>query len=153
MRSSKIARLRSLHWGQWRVVLASLLLMPAVQLSLRFRGFKRTAHTLAARSARRRGAEDASEARAAADAVALVAGRRAVGARCLGRSLVLWFLLRRRGMDAELVIGVDVPRGGKLPAHAWVELAGEPVNDTANVRERFGGFDLKLPRLSAAARE
>ena len=149
----RIARLGSLQRGQWRVVLASLLLMPAVQLSLRFRGFKRTAHMLAARSARRAGIADAREARAVADAVALVAGRRAIGARCLGRSLVLWFLLRRRGIDAELVIGVDVPRGGELPAHAWVELAGEPVNDRPNVRERFGGFDLKLPRLAPAARE
>jgi hypothetical protein len=149
----RIARLRSLRREQWRVVLASLVLLPAVQLSLRFRGFKRTASALAAHSARRAVPAEPREARATAEAVALVAGRPAIGARCLGRSLVLWFLLRRRGIDAELVIGADMPRGGELPAHAWVEVAGEPVNDAPNVRERFGGFDLKLPRLAPAAPE
>jgi hypothetical protein len=149
----RIARLRALRREQWRVVLASLLLLPAVQLSLRFRGFKRTAATLAAHSARRAVPATPNEARPAAEAVALVAGRPAIGARCLGRSLALWFLLRRRGIDAELVIGADVPRDGRLPAHAWVEVAGEPVNDASNVRERFGSFGLKLPRLAPGAPE
>jgi hypothetical protein len=149
----RIARLRSLRKEQWGVVLASLVLLPAVQLSLRLRGFKRTAGTLAAHSARRAVPARASDARGAAEAVGIVAGRPAIGARCLGRSLVLWFLLRRRGIDAELVIGAGIPRDGELPAHAWVEVAGEPVNDAANVRERFGGFDLNLPRLAPSAPE
>jgi hypothetical protein len=149
----RIARLRSLRKEQWGVVLASLGLLPAVQLSLRLRGFRRTTGTLAAHSTRRAVPARASDARAAAEAVGIVARRPAIGARCLGRSLVLWFLLRRRGIDAELVIGVDIPRDGELPAHAWVEVAGEPVNDAANVRERFGGFDLNLPRLAPSAPE
>ena len=77
----------------------------------------------------------------------LVAGRAVVGARCLGRSLALWFILRRRGIDAEFVIGADAPQRGELQAHAWVEVAGVPVNDAPDVRKRFGGFDLRLPRL------
>jgi hypothetical protein len=80
-----------------------------------------------------------------------VAGRQIVGARCLGRSLVLWFLLRRRGIDAELVIGAEAPRNGSLPAHAWVEVSGEPVNDAPDVRARYGSFELELPRLSEPA--
>jgi hypothetical protein len=144
----RIARLRALRREQWPVVLASLALLPAVQISLRVRGFKRTAATLAARSKRRAVPAEPNEARPAADAVGLVAGRSVIGARCLGRSLVLWFLLRRRGVDAELVIGADMPRGGELPAHAWVEVAGEPVNDAVDVRERFGSFELQLPRLA-----
>ena len=61
---------------------------------------------------------------------------------------MLWFLLRRRGIDAELVIGAAAPHAGELPAHAWVEAAGEPLNEAPDVRERFGSFDLKLPRLT-----
>jgi transglutaminase-like putative cysteine protease len=133
-------------------LLASLVLLPAVQISLRLRGFKRTAAALAAWSERRPVLAKPSDARPAAEAVGLVAGRSVVGARCLGRSLVLWFLLRRRGIDAELVIGADVPRARNLSAHAWVEVDGEPVNDALNVRERYGGFDLQLPRLAATAR-
>ena len=126
-----------------------MVLLPAVQVSLRSRGFKRTAGALGARSQRRATSADPCRARPAAEAVGLVAGRSVIGARCLGRSLVLWFLLRRRGIDAVLVIGADMPRGGELPAHAWVEVAGEPVNDAADIRDRFGSFELQLPRLSA----
>lgn len=45
--------------------------------------------------------------------------------RCLTRSLVLTQMLARRGIEAKLVIGVQVD--GAFSAHAWVELAGEPV--------------------------
>jgi len=144
----RLRLLRALTREQWRVVFASLVLLPGVQLSLRVRGFTRTAGMLASRSQRPALPADARDARSLGDAVGLVAGRSVVGARCLGRSLVLWFLLRRRGVDAELVIGAEAPRGGELPAHAWVEVAGEPVNDELDVRERFGSFGLRLPRLS-----
>lgn len=77
----------------------------------------------------------------------MVAGRSVVGARCLGRSLVLWFLLRRRGIDAELVLGAVANGTSEFLAHAWVEVDGKPVNDTPDVRERYGSFGLQLPRL------
>jgi hypothetical protein len=148
MLQRKVARLRGLSAAQWRIVAASLALLPAIQLSLRLRGFGWTARQLAARSTGAPRAPIVQEARSAAEAIALVAGRRVVGARCLGRSLLLWFLLRRRGIDAEVVIGAQAPQKGILSAHAWVEVAGEPVNDVADVRERFGSFEVALPRLA-----
>lgn len=144
----RVSRLRGLTREQQRVVFESILLLPGVQLSLRLRGFMRTAAVLARHSQRRAVPADPHDARPLGDAVGLVAGRSVVGAPCLGRSLVLWFLLRRRGVDAELVIGAEAPRGGELPAHAWVEVAGEPVNDALDVRDRFGSFGLQLPRLT-----
>lgn len=44
---------------------------------------------------------------------------------CLEQSLVIWFLLRRRGFNASVRIGVQ-----PLPfaAHAWVELNGMPLD-------------------------
>jgi hypothetical protein len=45
--------------------------------------------------------------------------------RCLTRSLVLTQLLVRRGIEARVVIGVNVEPG--FSAHAWVEHAGKPV--------------------------
>jgi hypothetical protein len=144
----KLALLRSLTREQWRVVFESVLLLPFVQISLHVRGFTPTADMLARRSQRPAVPADPADARPLGEAVGLVAGRSVVGARCLARSLVLWFLLRRRGVDAELVIGAEAPRGGELPAHAWVEVAGEPVNDALDVRERFGSFGLRLPRLT-----
>jgi len=144
----RLERLRALSSAQWLVVISSLFLVPATQLSLHLRGFSSTAGTLARWSRRSPIPSDLEGARESAEAVNLVAGRAVVGARCLGRSLVLWFILRRRGIDAEFVIGADAPRKGELEAHAWVEVAGVPVNDAPNVRERFGSFDLHLPRLA-----
>jgi hypothetical protein len=114
---------------------------------LRARGLKRSAAFLAAHSDRPAGVSDVAAARSIADAVSLVAGRKMVGALCLGRSLLLWFLLRRRGMDAQLVVGSKHQVDEMWEAHAWVELESEPVNDTADVRERYGSFGLDLPRL------
>jgi hypothetical protein len=142
-------RLRALSGEQRRIVVMSLALLPPLQLMLRARGLKRTAAFLAARSDRSAGVSDISTARLMAEAVGLVAGRKMVGALCLGRSLLLWFLLRRRGMDAELVIGADAPVDDAWEAHAWVELESQPVNDVADVRERYGSFGLDLPRLRA----
>jgi hypothetical protein len=145
----RLLRLRSLSLAQWRVVLVSLLMLPAIQIALRCRGFGWTAHVLAARSDVTLRAADISEATAAAHAVSIVAGRPVVGARCLGRSLLLWFLLRRRGVDAILAVGALPAAQGDLDAHAWVEVDGRPVNDAADVRERYGNFGVELPRLQA----
>lgn len=58
-------------------------------------------------------------------------------AECLEQSLALLVLLRRRGLDAELRIGVE-----RLPftAHAWVEHAGRPINESAEYVDRLTPF-------------
>ncbi len=58
---------------------------------------------------------------------------------CLRQSLLVWWLLRRKGMPAELRIGVRTQEG--FTAHAWVEVDGQPVNDAPDVAERFAPFD------------
>lgn len=55
---------------------------------------------------------------------------------CLPRSLVLEALLRRHGVEADLRIGVR-RENGKLRAHAWIEDAGQPVGEPADIRRRF----------------
>ena len=50
-----------------------------------------------------------------------------VDSRCLMRSLVLLRVLARRGVTAELVIAVRPGGHDRLGAHAWVEVAGEPM--------------------------
>ena len=75
---------------------------------------------------------------------------RVLRSRCLVQSLVLWFLLRRRGVDASLVIGAPPTMIDGDAAHAWVEVDGTPVNDSADVRDRFPAFDLRLPPLTPA---
>ncbi len=66
--------------------------------------------------------------------VALVAAFYPGRALCLEQSLTLWLLLRRRGIDADLRLGVQPYPFG---AHAWVEHRGEPVNENPEFVRTF----------------
>jgi hypothetical protein len=59
---------------------------------------------------------------------------------CLQRSAVATWMLRRRGIHAELVIGY---RPTPVDSHAWVEVAGKVVND----RPQYQKFFRVLERL------
>jgi len=67
-------------------------------------------------------------------------------ATCLRQSLVVWFLLRRRGLPAELRIGARKVED-RLEAHAWVESNGLCLDGTRELAEmgktpsRFTMFD------------
>ena len=53
---------------------------------------------------------------------------------CLQRSAATAILLRRHGWPADMVIGA---RMIPFASHAWVELAGNVVNDKPYVREMY----------------
>ncbi len=56
------------------------------------------------------------------------AGRRVLGSHpCLPKALVVECLLKRRGLDASLRIGVTKSAEDQLLAHAWVEHNGDIV--------------------------
>lgn len=57
---------------------------------------------------------------------------------CLQRSAALTCLLRRHGIEGELVIGAQ-----QMPfrSHAWVEVEGRVVNDKPYVGEVFAVLD------------
>lgn len=57
---------------------------------------------------------------------------------CLTRSLVVCGLLRRQGIASTLRMGVR--REEDVEGHAWVEVAGEPINDTPDVAARYLPF-------------
>jgi len=72
--------------------------------------------------------------------LAWVAGRHLpVNTSCLRQSLLIWWLLRRRGLAAELRIGTG--NREEFLAHAWVELEGRLVNERPGVTERYRPFD------------
>jgi hypothetical protein len=58
---------------------------------------------------------------------------------CMHRSLVLWWLLRRRGIASRLWIGVNKD-AGRFEAHAWVECRGLVLNDPESLHRRFAPF-------------
>lgn len=60
---------------------------------------------------------------------------------CLEQSLALAWLLRRRGVPAELRIGVQ-PR--PFYAHAWVEVDGRPLNEPGDLPQILTPFALRV---------
>ena len=57
---------------------------------------------------------------------------------CLQRSSVTTWMLRRRGVAAQLVIGY---RPVPVDSHAWVEVNGEVVNDHPQYQKFFRVLD------------
>jgi hypothetical protein len=104
--------------------------LPAVELSLRRFGARRTSawlqRWLAPHVARAPSSADLEAADALAR-LASIAGRHGpVAARCLSQALLVQALLRHRGLDACVRVGVR-KQEGQLDAHAWVELGGRAL--------------------------
>lgn len=66
---------------------------------------------------------------------------------CLPKSIVLLGLLRRRGIQAALCLGVNKSEGSStraLHSHAWVEIFDGPVCERSTVREDFQLVNTRL---------
>lgn len=158
-------KFRELSWSDRGFLLFAVGGLSVVGLMLAVGGFQRTVTRLR-RSSRRaadsdpssaaRGARGATEsggaggrsgtrewARRRAYLVAVAARFGPYRATCLRRSLFLWWVTRRRGLDSKLRIGVRRERSepGKLIAHAWIELDREVLNDRAEIIEGYAAFD------------
>ncbi|MCE9582350.1 MAG: lasso peptide biosynthesis B2 protein [Planctomycetes bacterium] len=82
------------------------------------------------------GEEAVARAREAARVVHGVARRSLPRATCVPRSLILWALLRRIGIESRIRFGAKAAGKG-IEAHAWVEVGGEPVGEAAGMRGEF----------------
>lgn len=142
------SRVRSLMKADWDSVAMSCILLPTIRLLLRRRGLQATASWLAIRSDVAAQPPDTDRCNRMAKSVSLVSNRPLIGASCLPRSLTIWFLLRRQGVDADIVIGAGPSQNDELPAHAWVEVDGVPLNEPVDNRDRLGSFGLEFPRLT-----
>ena len=60
--------------------------------------------------------------------------------KCLSQSLALWWVLYWQHINCDICIGVRLQKG-ELSAHAWVEYKGVPLNESADIRERFSTFE------------
>jgi hypothetical protein len=120
-----------------------MLLLPPFWIGLRVLGLSRfltwlTRSPVVVRAPRSR------EELAAIGALVNVAGNHVpFPSTCLTRSLVLNWLLRCRGVDSELRIGVRLNEG-TFEAHAWVEHEGQPLNDAQDIAARFAAFNEPL---------
>lgn len=140
---TKLAKLRSLSGSQQRLLASALLLLPVFWVALRVFGFKRFSDRLGRARASGKAPPAFEEIAAIASLVNGAAFHMLGPDNCLIRSLYLLWLLRRRGVSSDLRIGMRLT-SGQLEAHAWVEVAGQPVNDAPEIAERYAAFDQPL---------
>jgi hypothetical protein len=77
-----------------------------------------------------------------------IAGRRGpIGATCLRQSLLIYFLLRRRGLAPELKLGVRKEQAA-FDAHAWVELQSLALGQLDLAHTPFPNRDWSAPASS-----
>ena len=115
-----------------RVQLAGMVVaLPLIHASLRLAGYVRTRRWIERCSRTPSSVEVTREILDSARSttrLAAIAGRRgALKSTCLRQSLLVYWLLRRRGLDPELKLGVR-KQGDAIDAHAWVELSGTPLD-------------------------
>lgn len=137
---NKLRRFLRLSWRDRLLFARLMLLMPVMSLALRLIGYKRVYTALG--SIMRHptpisGGSALTEAKSVGQVVRFAANT--TQTTCLPRSLTLWWLLARRGVEAALRIGVRVEQG-VFTAHAWVEVQGRVISDRADVRSLYAPF-------------
>ena len=136
---AKLEKFAALSWSERRTLQTAIVLLPLFWLGLQCFGLRR----LQAWLQRPLPATDASLSTAEIARIAALvnsaAGLAPIPATCLTRSLLLGWMLQRRGVPSQLRIGVRMNQG-KLDAHAWVEYAGVPINDQPDVGQQFAAF-------------
>ena len=145
MRST--AELGELRWSERWLLVEALVLLLLMRLSLKLLGFRRCyaafgwlTHPQRSPAADPEGA--AQQARRIAQIVTLTNRRYALyEVSCLPESLTLWWLLRRRGLAADLRLGARTITG-TFQAHAWTEYAGQVLNDRPDIAQVYVPFEL-----------
>lgn len=138
-------RYRQLDREARQVFWSAYLLLLRVGFSLRRHGFQRTRKRLAERLGResagvRQGKQNPDDVPRVCRMLNAAARYSFGHPTCLEQSLVLWYLLQRRGVSANLRIGVK-KSNGNFEAHAWVELEGTALNQTADAHQHYAAFD------------
>ena len=131
-------RLRQLSPSERWQLAGMIVALPVIHASVGIAGYGRTKQWLERWSSTPAGQPssngDLASARSIARLAAIAGRRGAVSATCLRQSLLVYWILRRRGLSPELKIGVR-KHEGVVDAHAWVELAGQSL-DVAPVRHQ-----------------
>jgi transglutaminase superfamily protein len=144
-------RLSSFERG---VVIEATAALLATRLGLRLTGFRHWKSVLAWLSpsanaiAPLQGTSEKESAQVIARMEAAAARNLFFSTNCLEQSLVLWWLLRRLGIAAELRIGARKELD-RFEAHAWVEVDSAALNDANAEHRHFVPFDGPISPLEA----
>ena len=135
-------RYRALDGESRRLFRRAALLLPYIRVSLRMRGYNPTFASLQKRLAAGANASTASlEQIQKTNRMMRAAVRHwPLHFSCLEESLGLWYLLGQQGAASQLRIGVR-KNSGKFEAHAWVEYAGEALNQPEATHLHYAAFE------------
>jgi hypothetical protein len=146
----KLRRFSALEREAQKLFLRAMALLPAVALSLRWRGFRATQSTLQKSLSNGIPEIDSgmvNERLALTAHMVNVADRHGlVHPSCLAKSMALWWLLGRQGIPSQLRIGIS-KKNEKFEAHAWVERDGTAVNEPEERHHHYAAFDAAFSSL------
>ena len=138
-----LRQLRSLKPVGRRVFLQAAILLPFTALGLRLFGLMNVyagLGRLAGHPGQAPPADEVARVRRARRVIRYLGQNGPYRGNCLSRSLILWWLLRRQGIESDLRIGVQ-NEAGRFQAHAWVEYQGRPLNASQQVHQRYVAFE------------
>jgi hypothetical protein len=122
-----------LAWRDKWIVLQILWMLLFVRIGLRFEGYRRLQSHIAGRFIPRK--SEIHDAIHISNLVNAVGYR--FGANCLQRSLVVWWMLRRHGIESNLHFGIPRQQSPKFVAHVWVQVGTTVINDKANIHDDY----------------
>ena len=129
-----------------RILIRSFFLLTAVKFSLLLLGFRRSykALQIIGSSTRidralRSSISDIDQVQSIAKMVEVAARILPFEVKCLPISMVLWYFLHRQNISSDMRIGVKQTKG-QFEAHSWIEIAGQPICQRADVRDNFSPF-------------
>lgn len=126
----KLKTARTFRLADWQTLIQAWLLLLACDVGLRLLPFKQMQRlaTLGRKEPAPSGSAAPDTIRRLHYLVEVAARNHLYTMSCLRQSLVLQWLLGRRGVSVDLRIGVS-KEAGDLAAHAWLEYAGQPVGE------------------------
>ncbi len=153
MRTGDWARWWALPANDWLALALAFVWLPLTGLGLRWLGFKRMQDRVATRAIPSETPPEIAveRGRTLSRWVGVAARCGLVRGTCLTQSLTLLRLLQREGMMGQLRIGVRM-QADQLDAHAWVEVDGQPVNDSPDVTTRYAAYAHTRPFNSRSFR-
>ena len=137
-------RFLRLNGSERRIVLEAAAALPATWLAVHVSGFSICKAALAHGIAAENPAANVLGALERAQKIARLESATARSlffrATCLEQSLVLCWMLRRRGMSPLLRVGAR-KEADRFEAHAWVELDGIVIGDASGEHQHFAPFE------------
>jgi hypothetical protein len=142
----RLRQVNDLSFVDKKLLFLATLALPAIAFSLQNLGYKKTKTILsrllpAAPAFHSHPNHQMSIALNFARIIDITARHSIYKANCLKQSLLLWFLLRRQSIPAEIKFGIPKAKPYEFSAHAWVECYGQPLIDSRESLEIFSMFE------------